>query len=102
MEQLQGLAARLDAAASGVAAAAAGLDHLDEGAGGFAADAPGRVGELGRLLYAQWTAALAARAREAAVAGARLAETASTLRIVEAGYADADAAAHRRLTSREG
>jgi hypothetical protein len=102
MEQLHAFAARLDAAAITVAAAAAGLDGLDEGAGTFAADAPGRVGELGRRLHAQWAAALAARAREAAVAGARLAETASTLRIVGAGYADADAEAARRMAAGEG
>ena len=101
MDELYALADRLDAAAAGVAMAATRLDGLDGGARGFAADGPGRVGELGRLLHAQWTTALAARAREAAVAGARLAETASTLRIVEAGYVGADTAAQRRLRSGE-
>ena len=97
MEELRGLADRIDEAAAAVGSAAGRLDGLDEGAGAFAADAPGRVGELGHALHAQWVGALAARAREATAAETRLAETASALRTVDAGYADSDAVAARRL-----
>jgi hypothetical protein len=97
MEELRDLAARVDAAAAVVASAASHLDDLDASASVFAVDAPGHIGEAGRDLHAQWVGALAARAREAAAAEARLAETASTLRIIEAGYADSDASAGRRL-----
>ena len=99
MESLEHTAGRLDSAAAEVVAAVRALAGLDPGAGAFAAAAPGRLGELGRALHVQWGAALAGRDREAGAVAARLAETATTLRTVRAGYAVGDDAARRRLAS---
>jgi hypothetical protein len=99
MESLPDLAARLDAAANRVAGARAVLDGLAVDAPAFAADAPGRLGEIGRVLQAQWAAALAARSREAAAAGGRLEDAAQAVRIVAGGYREADRSAARRLAT---
>jgi hypothetical protein len=96
MESLRHLAGRLDAAAESVADAGAALEGLALDPPGFAAEGPGRLGELGRSLHAQWSAALAARFREAAAAGARLEDTAQAIRVIATGYHEADEAAARR------
>lgn len=96
MESLGDLAVRLDAAADSVAEARAALEGFAFDPPGFAVDGPGRLGELGRALHAQWSAALAARSREAAAAGARLEDTAQAVRVSAAGYHEADESAARR------
>jgi hypothetical protein len=96
MDSLRDLAGRLDAAADSLADAGAALERLASDGPAFAADAPGRPGELGRAMHAQWMAALAARSREAAAAGARLDDTAQTVRVIAAAYRDADESAWRR------
>ena len=63
---------------------------------GFAGDGPGRLGELGRDLHGMWSAALAAREREAAGHGARLTDLAGALRQAAAGYRQVEDDAHRR------
>jgi hypothetical protein len=89
-------ATALDAAATIVTGASGTLGGLGGGPAGFGADAPGRLGELGRELFGQWDQALAARSREAAAAGARLADAAQALRLIAGGYADVDEGARRR------
>lgn len=96
MESLPHLAARFDEAAATLTGAGRRLVDLEQPGTAFGADAPGRLGEFGRALHGQWLAAFGARSREAVAAGARLADTAGTLRIVAADYADADEAARRR------
>jgi hypothetical protein len=97
MDELHRLAARLDAAAVNVALAARTIGGLHHHPAGFGADAPGRVGHVGRVLYTRWTAALCTREREARRAAARLADTAVAVRGAAEAYADADAAARRRV-----
>lgn len=89
-------ATALESVATTVTGASGGLGGLGGGAAGFGADAPGRLGELGRELFGAWDAALAARSREAAAAGARLADAAQALRLIAGGYADVDDEARRR------
>lgn len=82
-----------------LADAAAALRRVDPGQWCFAADAPGRLGELGRMLYARWAAARHAREQEAATHGARLADLAHALRQVDGTARAVDASAadrHRR------
>jgi hypothetical protein len=90
------LADRLDAAADRLAAGGAELADVDPGAAAFGADSPGRLGELGRLLHGRWSSALTDRSREAAVAGARLSDSADALRVAVGRYQDADATAQAR------
>ena len=73
----------------------AALHALDPGAGAFG-DGPGRLGELGQDLYRRWRGCLDARAREARVHAARLAEAADAVRRAGAGYAEMDDNAQRR------
>ena len=82
------LADRFEGSGERLGAAAAGLADVDPGAGAFGADAPGRLGAVGRLLHLRWSAALTSRTREAAAHGARLADTAETLRDVAERYQD--------------
>ncbi|MEV4760583.1 hypothetical protein AB0J86_36525 [Micromonospora sp. NPDC049559] len=96
METLRDLAGRLDEAAVTLTAATYEVARTGPAPRAFGADAPGWPGELGRALYEQWISATAARSREAAVAAARLADAATTLRVVAAGYDDTDEAARRR------
>jgi hypothetical protein len=98
MDSLAELAAGLDRAAQTMARAGATLAALDPGSVTFGAAAPGRLGETGRALHAHLAGAIAARSREAAAAGARLADTAQALRWAAAGYLDVDDAQRRRLT----
>jgi hypothetical protein len=97
MDELHRLAARLDSSASAIEAGAAGLDELKDTPQFFGGDAPGRVGDLGRELHAQWTAAVYARRREARRAAERLTDLAAGLRSAADSYAAADAAARERL-----
>jgi hypothetical protein len=94
--EIDELAARVDSLGAEVSAAAAGLGRIDPGPAAFAGDGAGRLGELGRAMHAQWGAALAAREREAAAAGARLTDLAGALRTAATGYRDVEDAAHRR------
>jgi hypothetical protein len=96
MDSLADLATRLDDAAAVLGGAGKRLTGPGPHGAAFGADAPGRMGELGRALQAEWERALGARAREAAVTAARLADAAQTLRVVAGGYADADDAARER------
>jgi hypothetical protein len=73
------------------------LGGADPGAGAFGAEAPGRVGEVGRLLHGLWSSALSARAREAAAQAARLVDTAEALDAADVRYRDAEHAAGKRL-----
>ncbi|GIH12398.1 type VII secretion target [Rugosimonospora africana] len=94
--EIDELAGRIGALGDEVSGAADRLGRTDPGPEAFAGDASGRLGELGRALHAQWRAALAAREREAAAAGARLTDLAGALRTAADGYRDAEDAAHRR------
>jgi hypothetical protein len=96
MDTLADLAARLDDAAGVLGGVTPRLSETGLHSAAFGAEAPGQPGELGRALQAEWERALTARAREAAVAAARLADAAQTLRIVATGYADADDSARER------
>ena len=87
---IEDLANRIDAAGDALAGASTTLSLADPGARAFGADAAGGLGELGRALHRQFAAALAARGREAAAHGARLADTAQALRLVAAGYRGAE------------
>lgn len=96
MESVRIVARRLAGAAEAVADAGNGLAVDGPTGHDFGADAPGRLGEVGRELYGRWLAAADDRCREAADASARLAELAETLRRAAAAYDDTDHAARRR------
>jgi hypothetical protein len=96
LESVRIVAGRLAGAAEAVAEAGSELAVDGPTGHDVAADAPGRLGEVGRDLYRRWLAAAADRRREAADASARLAELAETLRRAAAAYDDADHAARRR------
>lgn len=82
-------AARLDAAAHALATA-------DPGSTTFGAAAPGRLGELGRALHAQWQADIADRSRTAATLANRLAEAARSLQAAASSYDGAESTATRQ------
>ncbi|MEN3307212.1 MAG: hypothetical protein V7603_3414 [Micromonosporaceae bacterium] len=94
--ELEEVAGRVDRLAADVTGAAARLAHADPGSRAFAGDGPGALFAVGRDLHDQWSAALAAREREAAAHGARLAELGDRLRWAADGYRAAEDAAHRR------
>jgi hypothetical protein len=100
MDDLHRLAGRLDAAGAALAVATGRLSGLHQHPAAFGADAPGRIGDVGRTLHARWTAALCAREREGRRAAARLADTAVAVRGAAEAYAHADADARRRLPGR--
>jgi hypothetical protein len=93
LTRLTGVAER---AGDELTGAAAELARLLPAAEALSGGGPGRVGELVTAMHAQLGAAIAARAREAAAHGARFAEAAQALRLVVAGYAETEEAAHRR------
>ncbi|ASW53262.1 hypothetical protein [Plantactinospora sp. KBS50] len=97
MDGLQLAARRLAQEATRLTEAVAGL-HSAAGLApaALAADAPGRLGELGRAVHARWTAALDARVREAHAVAADLATTADAVRDAAHGYAGTDHAARQR------
>jgi hypothetical protein len=84
------LADRLEAAGDRLATGAGALSDADPGAGAFGADAVGRMGDVGRMLYHRWGGALTARAREAAAHGARLTDTADAVRSAAERYRETD------------
>ncbi|MBT8225796.1 MAG: hypothetical protein HKP61_20690 [Dactylosporangium sp.] len=88
--RLDDLSVRLDVAGDALAEAGNALERLPIGAETFGGDARGQLGELGRQLYAGWAAATAARAREANAHAERLAAAATGIRVVAAGYRDAE------------
>ncbi len=94
--EVEDLAGRVDGVAAAVAASAARLGAADLGPGAFGGDVPGRLGELGRALHAAWSAGLAARQREAADTGERLADLVGALRLVAERYRAVEDAADRR------
>jgi len=94
--EIDELAHRVTSVAEEVTGAAARLGLTDPGARAFGVDAPGRLGELGHALHATWSAALAAREREAAGHGARLTDLAGALGRAADGYRDAEHGAHQR------
>jgi len=94
--EIDEVAARVTRVADEVTGAASRLGLAAPGPHAFGGDAPGRLGELGRDLHSLWSAALAAREREAAGHGARLTDLAGALRQAAAGYREAEDAAHRR------
>jgi hypothetical protein len=100
--EIDELAGRVGSLGAEVSAAATSLGRTDPGPAAFGGDGPGRLGELGRALHARWSGALDAREREAAAAGARLAELAGALRTSAEGYRAAEDAAHRRHQRSEG
>jgi hypothetical protein len=77
--------------------AAADLRVADPGAHAFAADAPGRLGDLGTRLHGLLRDALDARATEAAAHAQRLEVLAEALGEAAANYAEADRVATQRL-----
>ncbi|HKE67521.1 MAG TPA: hypothetical protein VKB59_23220 [Micromonosporaceae bacterium] len=89
--ELDELETRLDAAADRLARAARALPGLDPGSRPFGADGPGRLGELGRAMSTQFTAALDARDRAAGSAGSAVAHLGAGMRHAAAGYRDVDA-----------
>jgi len=90
------LAERMGGAGDRLSAGAGALGDADPGAGAFGADAPGRLGEFGRMLHHRVGVALTARAREAAAQGARLSDTADALRAALERYTDVERAADTR------
>ncbi len=91
------LADQIDHAAETLADMDRQVPRLGPDAADFSADDAGRPGRIGRALYAGWTAVLAARAREAADASARLSEMARNVRAGARHYADTDDAVRRRF-----
>jgi Excreted virulence factor EspC, type VII ESX diderm len=94
--EIDEVAGRVSAVADEVSGAASRLGLAQPGPAGFAGDGPGRLGELGRDLHGVWSAALAAREREAAGHGARLTDLAGALRQAAAGYRQVEDDAQRR------
>ncbi|GAB2929428.1 hypothetical protein GCM10027280_16180 [Micromonospora polyrhachis] len=97
MDSLRDLADRLDEAATALDTAARTLATVAPDPIVLGADTPGWPGAVGRALHHQWSAATAARSSEAARVASHLADVAASVRVAAAGYADADAAARRRL-----
>jgi len=83
-------------------AAGGDLSRVDPGGAAFGADAPGRLGELGRMLHGRWVTALTDRSREAAAHGARLTDTADILDGVLSRYREAEDSAAGRHDLGEG
>jgi hypothetical protein len=94
--ELDEVARRVDRLATDVTAVATRLAQTDPGSRAFAGDGPGALFTAGRALHERWLTALAAREREAAAHGARLADLADRLRRAADGYRAAEDAAHRR------
>ena len=94
--EIDDLAQRVGALADEVTGTAARLGLADPGARAFGTDLPGRLGDLSHELQAMWSAALAAREREAAGHGARLTDLAGALRRAADGYREAERGAAQR------
>jgi hypothetical protein len=89
--ELDDLEKRLDTAATRLARAATALTQLDPGARAFGADGPGRLGDLGRAMSTQFTAALDARDRQAGAAGTEVTRLGDGMRHAAASYRETDA-----------
>ena len=94
---MEDLADELDGAADALTTLRRSLPLLVPPADAFGAGDAGRTGRLGHALHAHWAAVLDARAREAADAAARLADTADALRLAHRRYAETDDLAAHRL-----
>lgn len=94
--EIDRVADRVAATADEVSGAASRLGLVQPGPAGFGGDGPGQLGALGRDLHGLWSAALAAREREAAGHGARLTDLAGALRQAADGYRQVEDDAHRR------
>jgi hypothetical protein len=90
------LATKLEAASDAIANAGALLNRLDPGARAFGGDVPGRFGELGRQFHNCWTAAIAARTREASDQASRLVDVAESVRQAVSTYHDTEQAERSR------
>lgn len=91
------LADRIDHAAAVLTTMDRRVPELSPAAADFGADDTGRPGRIGRALYAGWTAVLAARAREAADASAKLTAMAGSVRAGARDYAATDDTVRRRF-----
>ncbi|MEU4622478.1 hypothetical protein AB0G04_21235 [Actinoplanes sp. NPDC023801] len=91
------VADQIDHAAAALAIMDRRVPELVPGAADFGADDAGRPGRIGRALYAGWSAVLAARAREAADASAKLSEMAHSVRAGARDYNETDDLVRRRL-----
>lgn len=96
METLRRLAVELDDVAATLSAVAYAVTASDPPQAAFGADAPGRLGEVGRALHGGWSGATAFRAREALAAAARIEAIAAAVREAANAYAEADHVAVRR------
>jgi phage-related tail protein len=99
--RLDDVAAAMRSAGEELGTAGAALAELDPGPPAFGVDAPGRLGELGRVLHATCAVALTARSREATALGARLSDSAYLVRAVAASYRDVEQSAHDRHGAQE-
>ncbi|MEV4345961.1 hypothetical protein AB0J83_15955 [Actinoplanes sp. NPDC049596] len=92
------LAETLDGAADDLRTVERAMAQLTVPPGTFGEATPtGAPGRLGRDLHEHWTAAVAARAQEAAGASARLTAMATAVRAVRDDYLETDDAVRRRL-----
>ncbi|MBN1173512.1 MAG: hypothetical protein JXA67_15170 [Micromonosporaceae bacterium] len=87
---LDDVAGRLGAASDAISDASNAFEAIGVVARDFGADAGGQLGELGRQLYALWSAAVLARTREATAHAGRLSAAASAARAAARGYQEAD------------
>jgi hypothetical protein len=94
--EIDELAGRVASLGAEVTGSGARLAVADPGPGAFGGDAPGGLGELGRVLHLCLRTALSAREREAAAQGARLTDLATALRGAAQAYREAEDVAHRR------
>jgi hypothetical protein len=94
---MDGLVDPWDSAADALMTVRHSLPLLAASPDAFGGDEAGRPGRLGRELHGHWAAVLDARAREAADAAARLAETADAVRLARRRYAETDDLAARRM-----
>ncbi|MDG4790464.1 hypothetical protein O7626_31885 [Micromonospora sp. WMMD1102] len=97
MDGLRDLAVQLESAAGVLADLARRVPYAGPSGSAFAADGPGRLGEVGAMLHRQWTAALDDRTRELLGTAERLTDTGAALRTAAIGYADGEVEAYRRV-----
>jgi hypothetical protein len=91
------LAESLDRAAGDLRAVERAVAPLTVPPDSFAETSPGSPGRVGRALHEHWSAAVAARAQEAAGASARLTAMATAVRASRDDYRETDDAVRRRL-----
>lgn len=98
---LSDLPGRFEAAGDAMGRAAAALRLLDPGARAFGADAPGRLGELGRHLHTRWAATMIERGEEASAQADRFAAIAAAIRGAVTGYRETERAIRDQPAIRE-